>query len=275
MPEGVTLLEAHFEELELSSEQRRPHRSRVNTMLKWAFEQLWLIPEDQIEKNTVIVYRFRQHDKHKRLDRKHIKHTEREVTPPLQLGIFPEDYVCEEKGKQQWTKKTFSLSYEKLPLLLHKVGLAYLWLELAQWQPKWYLANKQLDEEISKLSFFLSDKLKLRDVTIFANIGNILRLLGWLHRREENSIPLEELRLTTLVPFIPQNIKAKDCLNKNGGLDINQLATNKYLAEQLGEEEGTRAQELLDEYLNLTCQAPGAKVKQFNSVINAGKFGVA
>ena len=94
--------------------------------------------------------------------------------------------------------------------------------------------------------------------------------MGLLYRQKHT--PLEQLRLTTLVPFIKLKFKLSECISENGFPDPNRLIVQRAMAQELAKEGAESTVKLVEEYCSNTCQSAASVVRQFTSVINCAKF---
>ena len=140
-----------FDSLNLEKSKRRKPRSYIKKMVDWAVSKHWIELDNE---EREFIYRFKEVKK-SRPDLREIVHTTRKISGSHMLGLFNEDYFVE-------VKQPKTSIWLWMPFMAKKVGLSILWAELAQLEPKHYLANQQLDEEVMQFTGFLTNTMNLR-----------------------------------------------------------------------------------------------------------------
>ncbi len=132
--------------------------------------------------------------------------------------------------------------------------------------------NSALQKQLNELVTYLSEKR--RPPTIEMGLQQINRLLGWLHR--ERGIPLEALRLESIVPFTPIKPILDDYKRKKGRdkgvVDTQRYNAAKFTLEQEAEEQAPKTGERIKEYLTCLGNHPGSDVVALKAFINVAKF---
>jgi hypothetical protein len=133
--------------------------------------------------------------------------------------------------------------------------------------------HADLQKELDALSAYLA-KLKQRQPTIKKHLKHITQLLGWLHREE--GIPLETLKLESLVAFAPIRPKEKDCLYRRGKykgeFDQNLHDIKRGTLIRRAKEKAKETRELVEKYLTWQGGHPSTALTAISSVINVAKY---
>ena len=137
-------------------------------------------------------------------------------------------------------------------------------------QPGDYV-NSALQEELNDWVAYLREKV--RPFTIKKDLGEIKKLLGWLHR--EKGIPLETLSLNDVVHLSPK-VRSKNYLKikgKNqGDVDTRRYYDAKFAFEETSKELAAQTVKRIKEYLTWRGNHPGSDVISLTAFINVAKF---
>jgi len=132
--------------------------------------------------------------------------------------------------------------------------------------------NSALEKQLNDLVAYLSEKR--RPPTIETGLTQTKLLLGWLHR--EKGIPLEDLRLESIVPFIPVNPILDDYKRKKGRdkgvVDTRRYDAAKFTLQQEAEEQAPKTVGRIKEYLTWRGSHPGSDAIALGAFINVAKF---
>lgn len=132
--------------------------------------------------------------------------------------------------------------------------------------------NSALEKQLNELVTYLSEKR--RPPTIKKDLQQTKFLLGWLHR--ERGIPLDDLRLESIVPFIPINPILNDYKRKKGRdkgvVDTRRYDAAKFTLVRESKEQAVKTRERIKEYLTWQGNHPGSDAVALTAVINVAKF---
>lgn len=133
--------------------------------------------------------------------------------------------------------------------------------------------NDTLKLQLEDLVSFLA-KRGVRPPTIQTELGEIKRLLGWLHRVE--GISLKDLRLELIVPFTPIYPDRKQFRytkgSKKGKVNYALLAAEKMELDDDAKEAGLKAIKLYDKYFDWRGIHPRSDVITLEAFVIVGKF---
>ncbi|MBR8840284.1 MAG: hypothetical protein DSM106950_41415 [Stigonema ocellatum SAG 48.90 = DSM 106950] len=129
--------------------------------------------------------------------------------------------------------------------------------------------NEKLKVQIEEFKKFRDDN-NCSVATIQKDSANIYRILGWLHRYK--GISLETLSLSNIIGYQKLSVSLKECKNKDGRIDMNDLFLKKATTRQEAVELAKENTKLLEEYLDFIGGHPGTKVLAVVTCINVAKF---
>lgn len=125
--------------------------------------------------------------------------------------------------------------------------------------------NTKLLADIEAFREFRSRKLECSAATIKKESEKLNQILGWLHRYKE--IPLEELRLSSIIFFIPLNVKIQDF-----GADYNSYLIKKAQRRDEAFQLAKNNLQLIQDYLTFLGGHPSSSVIYLTLIIAIAKF---
>lgn len=131
--------------------------------------------------------------------------------------------------------------------------------------------NETLAEQMKQYAHFCEAYLNHRPATINSYQAFLYRLLGWLARYE--GVPLSELKLTLLVPFVPLTVPMGD--NEQDweqDLDPARYLLAQEMLKRKAEGAAKRAEELFDKYCVFYKDAAHTQVATAQALITVAKF---
>lgn len=224
-------------------------RGAVRKWMKWAVQSGFIQAKQPLPQP---MYRFREARKtepYRLLDGPRGRLTRNA------LGIFASDYIPSVDGQvpaDAWK------SWRANVLLNHRAKLPV------------YLANPSLDAEIRQFIHFLKHRMHIRTVTAEKDVNTLLRCLGWLHRQQ--GMPLEDLRITSVIPLIKVKFKAREFRDSSGALDRNALREAKLAAQEDLEAVTDDVRHQIGEFLATATLSPAAAVTYLTGFINLAKY---
>lgn len=130
--------------------------------------------------------------------------------------------------------------------------------------------NNELASELKDFEKFRREQHNCSSGTIGKDFDQIYRILGWLHRSKE--MPVENLRLTSIIPFCKLNIQIKDCLNKKGKPDLNKHYLEKAIARQSAVDMAAETKNLISQYLQFMGGHPNSSIFAVSTCIVVAKY---
>jgi len=266
LKDASKILETHFLANNIPKNIQSVARSRLKDMLKFA-TQMGIINQDKTE----ILYRFKEVNK----SRKYIQDIKLIENRPNwakhnMLGLLDSHYVVDELTKDQnRICKHLQLDiylWRKCP----KLFIALSAVNIYQFQPTLYLGNLRLDKELCGFIEFLITRLNHREPTAERDFLAILRYFAWLHHQKQ--VPLEELQIEKVIPFIKLKLRRQDFKNERGLIDINQFQSAKFSAVEEMEEITQEVLNFFNEYLDSRGISPQSKINYMKSFINLAKY---
>ena len=132
------------------------------------------------------------------------------------------------------------------------------------------IISPKLQQQLDAFDQFAQAQLKLRPYPLQISKTLLLQYLGWLHRYE--GVPLNELRLETLVTVVPLKQRLADFTHTSGEPDPLAYAAAKAMAMESAEREGRKTIKLIERYLNFVDGALGTYVEIIKTVTRVAKF---
>ena len=264
--DSLQVLEAYFQRNQLSANIRSVLRSNLNKTLNIATKARIINPE-----KTEMVYRLKENKK-SRLYPADIKLMENRPSWADRniLGMWDSDFVCGEPAiVKDRTFPNWQLGinlwcrYPKLLTIICAV-------DVYQCSPCLYLGSPELDRELCDFFHFLMERLNHREVTAQRDFLAILRYLAWLQHQKE--VPLAELRISKIIPFIKLKLKRQDFKNEYGVVDMAQFNLAKLNCIEDMEEATQEIMSNFDEYLETRRVSWESKINYMKSFINLTKY---
>ncbi len=128
--------------------------------------------------------------------------------------------------------------------------------------------NQYLAEDLESYKNFRASSCTSK--TMFMEHRCILSTLGWLHRYKH--IPLEDLRLTSIIEFYPLNTSLSVCLDDSGKPDMNCYLLKKALLREQAFEKSFVTESLAVEYTNFVAGHPSTQILRIGVWTAIAKF---
>jgi hypothetical protein len=248
-------LKQYLEGQPLSSKTKELARSIIRQWMKWAIQEGFI---QEIQPPSPLLYRFKEVRKSGPY-REEIRLLDgpRGRLTRNALGIFESDYIQSEQNSVQG----FSRNWKN-------------WRSTVLHEPDGklavYLANSTLDAEIRQFVKFLKHRMHLRTVTVEKDVSTLLRFLGWLHRKHD--VPLQDLRITTIIPFIKLKFKLGDFKDTDGNFDRMALRNAKVAALEDLEAVTEDVRQQIQQFLADATLSPAAAIGYITGFINVAKY---
>jgi hypothetical protein len=232
------VLEETFEKYEVDKNNRRIFRSILKKFVEWSERKGYF---KQTEKSTKI----------KNLDQiNHIQFRQ-----------------ANGKARKDWSISSNHGRVHKKPYRLmgrysgcYKGELVY---------PDDYI-NSELEHEINEFEKFRREHHNCASGTISKDLNTLYQFLGWLHRYK--GLPLEELRLTSIISFCQLNVQLGNFPLDKDKADFNQIIFQKAFARQVALEKASECKKLILEYLDFLGGHPSTKIQVLHLCIALAKF---
>lgn len=263
---SLKVLEAYFETNPLSGNIKSVLRNHLNKSLNIAIKARIINPE-----RTEIFYRIKEKKK-SRLYPQDIKLMENRPSWADRniLGMLDSDFVHGEPTiPKQRTFPNWQLGISlwcRCPNLL----VAICAVDFYHSTPSLYLGSPELDKELCNFFEFLIQRLNHREVTAQRDFLAILRYLAWLQHQKE--VPLAELQITQVIPFIKLKFKRQDFKNEFGVVNAEKLQLAKIMAVEDMEEATEQIISNFDEYLESRRISWKSKINYMKSFVNLAKY---
>ena len=132
--------------------------------------------------------------------------------------------------------------------------------------------NSALQKQLNNWVAYSSEER--RRASIKMGLQQIKSLLGWLHR--EKGITLDDLRIESIVPFVPVKPKLNDYKRTKGKdkgtVNVQRYGAAKFTLELEAEEQADETVERIKEYISWRENHPASDVIAIGSFINVAKF---
>lgn len=133
--------------------------------------------------------------------------------------------------------------------------------------------NPRLKAEFEALAQFGAQHLIHRPATITTNLSFLRRMLGWLHQYRQ--IPLDELALTSLIPYTPLQVSLKEiqaeCADEEEEA-LQKLLLRRERCKELAEEQARKAEQLWEDYCAFYSNAPATLAATLQALISVAKY---
>lgn len=266
LQEAKNILEAHFRANDITKNIQSVMRSHLDDLLDLA-TKIGIINQDKTE----LLYRLKEVSKSRQYpqDIKLIENRPSWADRNI-LGMWDSDYVIGEPAKSE--NRIFQDWHQGINLWVYcpKLLIAICAVDIYQSRPNVYLANPELDGELCNFIQFLITRLNHREVTAERDFLANLRYLAWLQHQKK--VPLEELRIEKIIPFVKLKLKRQDFKNERGIVDMNQFQIAKITAVEDMEEITQETINFFDEYLDSRRISPQSKINYMKSFVNLAKY---
>jgi hypothetical protein len=249
-------LQQHFKGLDLARKTQVTACSSINHWLKWAVQRGTLKVQQPEQPR---IYKFKDFRK-SRPYREEVKLIPGRPSRKNRniLGCFESDYIKVEDWDDEFDTSKICKSWKSEVLANPDVQLPV------------YLANLELDMDVRRFAKFLKHRMHLRPPTVEKDVGTLLRFLGWLHRQRQ--VPLADLRITTVIPFIKLTFKPSDFMGDSGLPDRKALREAKQCALEDLDAASGEIKEQVSEFLAAMKLSPAARVTYLTGIINIAKY---
>ena len=249
-------LKRYFEGTTLTQKTKTTARSSTNHWLKWAIQRGTLEPQ-QPERPAICKFKDFRKVRPYREEVKLIPGRPSRKNRNI-LGCFESDYIKVEDWEDEFDTSIVCKSWKSEILNNPDIQLPV------------YLANPELDRDIRQFVEFLEERMQLRPPTVEKDVSTLLRFLGWLHRKQQ--IPLADLRITTVIPFVKLKLNPNDFVSDSGKTDRQAFREAKLSALEDLDAASEDVKVQVDGFLDAAKLSPAAKITYLTGIINVAKY---